>query len=131
MKNALKLTRIIGFVLVSGALLSGCTTNPNKPSEELSKRVATAKTAADHESLAAYYESEAAKSRKSAAQYRQSDQRWRTDTRIRVTNINRYESVIKEEDDNAVAFDKLAAEQRAKACGLNPASDACKTKSKN
>ena len=131
MKNALKFTRIIGFVLVSGALLSGCTTNPNKPSDELSKRVAAAKTAADHESLATYYDSEAAKSRKSAAQYRLSDQRWRNDTRIRVTNINRYESVIKEEDDNALAFEKLAAEQRAKACGLNPSSDACKPKSKN
>ena len=131
MKKIFSSTGIIGLVLVSGALLSGCTTNPNKPSDELTQRVAAAKTAADHASLASYYESEAAKSRKSAEQYRLSDQRWRNDTRIRVTNVDRYVAVIKKEDDNALAFDKLAAEQRAKACGLNPGSAACKPMPKN
>jgi hypothetical protein len=118
-------TRSIGLVLVFGALLSGCTTSPNKPSEELVKRIATARTVADHESLAAYYVGEAAKSRKSVEQYRRSDEQWRRDPRTRVTNIGRYEAVIKELDADALEYDKLAAQQRAKACEISP-SAACK-----
>jgi hypothetical protein len=61
--------RVTGVLLLSVAFV-GCASGPTAPSPELTQRIESARTRADHEALAAYYQNEAAAALAAADKHR-------------------------------------------------------------
>ena len=66
----LKLVRRTTLALLVLGALAGCASGPAPVAPELVQRIETARTRADHESLASYYTQEAVKARETAALHR-------------------------------------------------------------
>ena len=70
MNANLKSSRRIASAVLLSVVLAGCTSGPTAPPSDLLQRIESARTQADHESLAAYYDREAAAARANAATHR-------------------------------------------------------------
>ena len=66
----LKMVRRTTLALLVLGALAGCASGPAPVAPELVQRIETARTRADHESLASYYTQEAVKARETAALHR-------------------------------------------------------------
>ena len=70
MNGNFKLSRRIAATLLLSVIVAGCASGPAAPPADLLQRIESARTQADHESIAAYYDQEAAAARASAATHR-------------------------------------------------------------
>jgi hypothetical protein len=69
-KISFKSSLRLALIVVLGGVLAACAVEPRSASPELLQRIESARTRADHESLAAYYDQQAAASRSSADEHR-------------------------------------------------------------
>lgn len=121
MKQISKLLSSLGLALLLGIPLTGCMSGPSNPSAQLTKRIESARTADDHESLAKYYDGQAVAAKAKANKYRKlakSASPHPTGGRINSEPITRWNSIISTFDSEAAEYEKLAAKHRTAGCNI-------------
>ncbi len=110
-----KSTRLIALALVTGFALAGCATrNAATETPELSQRIQTASSKADHEAIALAYLNKAAAARVEANEHRRMAALYRAQPASgRGGNMNFHcENLVKKYEGIAQDYETLAAEHR-------------------
>ncbi|MBK7000529.1 MAG: hypothetical protein IPH35_11375 [Rhodoferax sp.] len=123
MKLTLNATKVVAASLVLGIVLAGCSSDPPMPSSQLLQRIESARTPADHESLAQYYEGEATATRTRAAEHRKMAKTYQGMPTGGKGNNNMpayHDALATQADSSAADFAKLAEIHRRMAATARP-----------
>lgn len=117
--------------LMLGLALTGCASDPGTPSAQLVQKIETARTPTDHEALAQYYEGEAESSRERATDHRKLAKTYQAVSGRAQHGTSAglggtasapayHNSLASQDENNATAYDGLAAEHRNMAKAAKP-----------
>ena len=105
----------LGLSLAAALVLAGCASGPPATPPEVIQRIDTARTRADHESLAAYYVQQAGKARDSAAEHRKMATRYSGQASIGQKGPSmaaHCNAVVQSAESMATSYDAMAASHR-------------------
>lgn len=122
MTARIKALRTLGLALFLGAVLAGCASTPQSPPPEITQRIQTATTRADHESLASYYTNEAATAKASAENHRKMARSYQAQVSQRggTSMAAHCNAIVQAQEGIAATFEKMAAEHREMARQAKP-----------
>lgn len=125
MKLTLNTTKVIAASFMLGVVLAGCASGTPTPtaSPQLIQRIESARTPADHESLAQYYEEEATAARARAAEHRKMARTYQGMPIGGKGNNNMpayHDALATQADSSAADFAKLAEVHRRMAATAKP-----------